>query len=155
VIDDLTIAIGDIGSIPAIMPVMAAAFDPANGEAWTAVQCAGMLALPGGQLLIASAGQDVRGFALLRETFDEAELLLLAVHPDHQGKGAGRAIVSHIVDSLRQSGVRKVHIEVRENNPARRFYTSLAFEIVGRRQNYYRGLNGERMDAVTLSRILD
>lgn len=63
-----------------VIRIMADAFDPRFGEAWTSAQCLGMLSLPGVWLVIASLdGQDV-GFALARATLDEAELLLLASH---------------------------------------------------------------------------
>jgi [ribosomal protein S18]-alanine N-acetyltransferase len=141
-------------SIAQIMPVMAEAFDPAHGEAWTASQCAGALALPGSILLIARHQDAVTGFALLRSVLDEAELLLLAVSPAAQRNGIGAALLGQAVSFLRQNGVRRLHVEVRDDNLALRFYANQGFAQVGRRRDYYRGQSGKRTDAVTLSLLL-
>jgi [ribosomal protein S18]-alanine N-acetyltransferase len=141
-------------SIAQIMPVMAEAFDPAHGEAWTASQCAGVLSLPGSFLLIARHQDMVTGFALLRYVLDEAELLLLAVTPAEQRNGIGSALLGQAASFLRQNSVRRLHVEVRDDNLALRFYTKSGFAKVGRRRDYYRGRAGKRTDAVTLSLLL-
>jgi [ribosomal protein S18]-alanine N-acetyltransferase len=138
-----------------IMPVMAAAFDPAHGEAWTAPQCAGILSLPGSLFLIARSGDVISGFALARYVLDEAELLLLAVLPQTQRTGVGAALLDQVIESVQQVKVRRLHLEVRADNPALRFYTRLGFMQVGKRRDYYTGLLGKRTDAVTLSRLFD
>lgn len=135
-----------------VMTVMNKAFDPRYGEAWTAAQCAGVLSLPGSLLLIARAGERVLGFALARSVADEAELLLIAVRPDSQRCGTGQRLVSQIIDQLREEGVKKLHLEMRTDNPALAFYNNLGFEQVGLRRNYYRGADGQLTDAATLSR---
>ena len=59
------------------------------------------------------------GFSLLRTVADEAELLLLAVAPDHQRPrhrpAAARSISS---TCARAAGARRLHLEVRDGNPA-------------------------------------
>ena len=81
-----------------IMAVMDAAFDPAFGEAWTRRQVADALIMPNTHYLLAGAdGRSPRdeepaaGFALSRGAADEEELLLVAVDPDHRGRGIGGA----------------------------------------------------------------
>ena len=60
----------------------------------------------------------------------DSEIGGLFVHPDHQGKGIGRALVDH-ARSLRGA----VHLEVyAENERARGFYTHLGFTDRGRRR---------------------
>jgi [ribosomal protein S18]-alanine N-acetyltransferase len=139
--------------IELIMPVMAAAFDPSYGEAWTASQCSGILSLPGSSLLIAREQAQITGFALSRYVLDEAELLLLAVAPSAQRSGIGAALLSQMISLLHQHKVRRLHLEVRADNPALRFYTRLGFAQVGHRRDYYQGKTGKRTDAVTLSRL--
>ena len=137
-----------------IMPVMASAFDPAYGEAWTESQCAGILSLPGSWLITARTDNHVAGFALTRATLDEAELLLLAVDRRYQRRKIGAALLDRtILDSV-SKGVRKIFIEVRANNPAHSFYQRNGFSAVGLRRNYYRGAHGQLTDAVTLNRII-
>jgi len=138
-----------------VMTVMTKAFDPRNGEAWTAAQCAGALTLPGSILLLARAGTRTLGFALARSVADEAELLLIAVRPDGQRRGAGQALVAKIVDHYARQGVRKLHLEVRTENPALAFYSHLGFAQTGLRRNYYRRSDGQLTDAATLTLEID
>ncbi len=147
----LAVQIGDVGDLADVMRVMNTAFDPAHGEAWSAAQCAGALAIPGTQLIVARSGGEVAGFALARTVLDETELLLLAVSPNFSRRGVGRSIIEELVGGLRLRQVRKLFLEVRENNPARAFYEHLNFVQSGFRKNYYRGVSGIYINAVTLS----
>ncbi len=49
----------------------------------------------------------------------------VAVHPDHQGKGAGSAVVRELVALAQQSGCYKVILSCTDQNMA--FYTRLGF----------------------------
>ena len=141
-------------SLDDIMPVMASAFDPAYGEAWTASQCAGILSLPGSWLITARTDDHIAGFALTRAILDEAELLLLAVDRRYQRRKIGAALLNRMITDSASKGVRKLFLEVRANNPAHSFYEQNGFSPVGFRRNYYRGVHGQLTDAVTLSRII-
>jgi ribosomal-protein-alanine N-acetyltransferase len=81
---------------------------------------------------------------------DEAELLLIAVDPDRQGRGAGNALLQHFIANARAGGAHRLHLEVRDGNPALEIYRAAGFIPAGRRRNYYRGPDGDRHDAVTL-----
>lgn len=130
------------------MPVMARAFDSQFGEAWTASQCTGVLAMPGAQLLIARTPDPV-GFALIRTVIDEAELMLLAVAPEVRGRGIGRALLQHSIDLVTALGAISYFLEVRSDNSAIILYQNLGLRQVGVRRDYYRGLDGHRRDALT------
>ena len=81
--------------LDAVMEIMAAAFPPDFGEAWTRSQCAGILPMPGVALRLATdARGQLAGFALMRVVADEAELLLIAVKPRMQQQGIGRALIA-------------------------------------------------------------
>ncbi len=151
-----TIAIRDADArdIPRIMTVMNKAFDPANGEAWTAAQCISALSMPGTFGLLAEAGECALGFALARRVIDEAELLLIAVRPDRQSRGVGGTMLTQIVERLQQDGGKMLHLEMREDNPALVFYQHRMFAPIGRRAGYYRRADGTCSDAITLSRRL-
>jgi [ribosomal protein S18]-alanine N-acetyltransferase len=138
-----------------VMIVMKKAFDPRFGEAWTAAQCAGILSLPGSLLLIARSDDRTLGFALARSVADEGELLLIAVGPDHQRHGTGKSLVKKMIEHLVDNGVKKLHLEMRTDNPALAFYNSLGFQQVGLRRDYYRGSEGQLTDAATLSLEID
>lgn len=136
----------------AVMAVMAAAFEPTYGEAWTRSQCAGILPMAGVSLRLADRGDgSIAGFALLRAIADEAELLLIAVDPAHQHKGIGAALVDDFVAFATARGARRLHLEVRDGNSAILLYERAGFILVGRRRDYYRGLDGHKRDALTLA----
>lgn len=149
---EVEIAEAGVPDLDAVMTVMNRAFDPSHGEAWTAPQCAGVLSLPGSQLLIARKAGKPLGFALVRSVADEAELLLIAVRPDVQRSGVGLKLIEQVTGRLVQEGVKFLHLEVRSNNPALAFYERLGFGQIGLRRDYYRGLDGKLTDAITLSR---
>ena len=138
--------------LDSVMSVMEASFDPAYGEAWTAPQCAGLLPMPGVWLTLARRDGEVVGFALSRLVAREAELLLLAVGADEQGRGVGRKLLESFIADSAARGAERLHLEVRDGNPAVSLYRRMHFREVGRRRNYYRGPGGNLHDALTLAR---
>jgi len=150
--EELHLTRGGSADLEAVTHIMIAAFDDRFGEAWTRSQCAGILPMPGVELVLArDAEGDLAGFSLFRTVADEAELLLLAVAPDQRRRGIGRMLLDHFMDRARDSGVSRVHLEVREGNPAVIMYRQAGFNFAGRRPKYYRGRFGGDFDALTLS----
>jgi len=142
---------GAVADLPEVMPVMRAAFDVRYGEAWTEAQLLGAVALPGTTLLIARA-TEVVGFALSRTVVDSCELLLIAVRPDAQGRGVGRALLDQVIADAALRGAATIFLEMRESNPASTLYSTMGFTKVGHRRDYYRGPSGEIFDALTFRR---
>lgn len=145
---------GSSDDLDSVMQVMEAAFGDRFGEAWTRSQCSGILPMAGIRLALARDGDGtgVIGFALARTIADEAELLLLAVAPGHHRRGIGSRLLDDFMDRAREGGAAKVHLEVRDGNPAIAMYRAAGFLPVGRRRNYYRGADGSRFDALTFAR---
>lgn len=141
---------GGLDDLDDVMRIMGRAFRPCFGEGWSRSQCAGILPMSGVTLTICEDGGDAIGFALARTVSDEAELLLIAVDPDRQGHGTGHALLQHFIASARAAGAHRLHLEVRDGNPAVGLYRASGFTPAGRRRNYYRGPDGGRHDAVTL-----
>lgn len=142
------ITVHGIDGLADAMSVMGRAFDPQFGEAWTAAQCTGVLAMPGAQLLIARAPEPV-GFALVRIVIDEAELMLLAVAPEVRGAGIGSSLLQHSIGMATELQATSYFLEVRSDNPAIAIYERAGLQRVGVRRDYYRGANGHRRDALT------
>ena len=137
--------------LDAVMEIMAAAFPPDFGEAWTRSQCAGILPMPGVALRLATdARGQLAGFALMRVVADEAELLLIAVKPRMQQQGIGRALIDDFIASATARGAHRLHLEVRDGNCAIALYEQAGFALAGRRSDYYRCPNGQAVDALTL-----
>lgn len=150
----ISLRTGDARDIAAIDALMAAAFDPRFGEAWTRSQCVGVLAMPGVSLTIAHAADEPAGFAMTRAIMDEAELLLLAVAPAHRRHGVGGALLRAVTAACGNAGVKRLHLEVRAGNDAIHLYENAGFAKVGERRGYYRGRDGRHYDALTYARDL-
>lgn len=153
---DVRIETGRFEDMDAVMAIMDSAFGRQFGEAWTRSQLAGILPMGGVSLLLARepGTQAAVGFSLVRTVADEAELLLLAVLPTHRRQGIGGRLLDHFLERARNDGIARVHLEVRDGNPAVEMYQIAGFSPVGRRRNYYHAENGTRFDAITLTRHL-
>jgi len=141
---------GGVDDLDDVMRIMTSAFRPCFGEAWTRSQCAGIMPMHGVSLTIADGDNGPIGFSLVRAVADEAELLLLAVAPDEQRRGIGQALLDDFIASALAEGTHRLHLEVRDGNPAVELYRASGFVVAGRRRNYYHGPDGEAFDAVTL-----
>ena len=70
---------------------------------------------------------------------DEAQILNIATHPDHRGKGLARHVLNNIIDYSKVNGASFITLEVRESNTvAIGLYISSGFCEVGRLKNYYK-----------------
>ena len=150
--DAVTLGPGGIADLDAVMNVMDDSFDPRFGEAWTASQCAGLLPMPGVWLILAREDDAVIGFALGRAVAGEAELLLLAVRRNAQGRGIGKMLLDRFAEEAKGRGAMRLHLEVREGNHALSLYERAGFALIGRRRNYYSGRAGQTHDALTLAK---
>lgn len=100
-------------------------------------------------------GRKTIGFSVSRIGADEAELLSIAVAGTHRGRGLSSGLLLTHLGHLAGRGVRKVFLEVEENNqPARRLYQRSGFSVVGRRERYYQQSGGEALDALLMRRDL-
>lgn len=152
----LRIETGASDDLDEVIEIMEAAFGSRYGEAWTRSQCAGILPMAGVSLMLARDSDDGEplGFSLARSVADEAELLLLAVLPGRHRQGIGSRLLDEFMERARAAGAGRVHLEVRDGNPAIAMYRAAGFSPVGRRRNYYQGADGGRYDALTFARNL-
>lgn len=142
-----------------IMAVMERAFDPAYGEAWNRRQVSDALLLGSSHYMLVSPSGEApaddemaAGFYLSRQGVEEEELLLLAVTPAWRKIGLGRRLLEHFAAAAASRGAERLLLEMRDNNPADQLYRGFGFEPIGRRNNYYRTADGERLDAITFAR---
>ena len=147
-----------IDDVDRIMAVMMAAFDPAYGEGWNRRQVSDALLLPHTHYLLAYEGDEAdgapaTGFVMSRSAADEEELLLIAVHPDHRGRGVGSALMERFIAAAHARGKTRLFLEMRDGNPAESLYRRAGFEPVGRRANYYRNGAQGPLDAITYARV--
>ncbi len=120
-------------------------------RAWSAVEFEEMLQSPG---CVHSVHEP--GFALGRVVLDEAELLTIAVDPDHQSKGIARLCLNGFHSNAREIGATRALLEVAATNAAARgLYLSAGYFEDGVRKAYYRAPDGLRIDAILMSKALN
>ena len=148
--------------IDQIMAVMELAFDPVFGEAWTRRQVVDALTIGNCRYGLTDVNGDspancgdAAGFFMVRGILDEAELLLIAVRPDMRNQGVGRKLLDLFADDAKTFGHSRLLLEMREGNPAEFLYRSFGFTEIGRRKEYYKSINGNRLDALTFEKILE
>ena len=117
---------------------------------WWADEFAGFLADPACDLVTLPGG-----FALIRTVADEAELLTIAVAPDHRRKGIATGLLSHGMTRANARGAITLFLEVAADNAgAIAFYEKAGFARTGRRREYYTCRDGTRVDALLMARDL-
>lgn len=132
----IDIRLAGAGDASAMAALHAACF----AKSWDAAEIAQFLGVPGCLALLASAprAQAPQGFLIVRSAGDEAELLTLAVDPACRRLGLARALLGAATSALRDTGSKRLFLEVDEgNSAARRLYQSLGAVVVGRRPRYY------------------
>lgn len=89
--------------------------------------------------LVATEGTQVAGYVGAQISFDEADMMNLAVREDHRRQHLGSQLVQRLVAELKENDVRSLSLEVRcSNTPAIRLYETMGFVQVGCRRGYYR-----------------
>lgn len=146
-----------------LMAVMDTAFDPLFQEAWTRKQVEDALIMGNCKyFLISEDGKSSKfikdysnkktiGFYLSRQIVTDTELLLFAVDPAFRRRGLGFLLLEHLVATARADGSDRIFLEMRRDNPAESLYRRFGFTPIGERPNYYRTLNGNRLDAITFA----
>jgi len=95
-------------------------------------------------------GEAVVGYAVLMIALDEAHLHNIAVAPEWQNQGIGRAFLTHMIQVARDAACQIVYLEVRPSNlAARHLYRKLGFQQIAIRPEYYPASSG-REDALFL-----
>lgn len=103
---------------------------------------------------VVTRGHDVCGFVFISRVLDEATVMNIAVLPQARGRGLGKQLLSTALNELRQQGVSRCLLEVRESNRAAlALYQSLGFGVDGVRKGYYPVASG-REDALMMSKTL-
>jgi ribosomal-protein-alanine N-acetyltransferase len=92
-----------------------------------------------GAFWVARVGAAVAGYLVSLLAAPEAEILNLAVAPDHRERGIAVRLLRHAKDDLRRRGATEVFLEVRRSNTAATaLYLREGFALVGVRRGYYR-----------------
>lgn len=97
----------------------------------------------------------VTGYAIVMMAPDVAHLLVIGVHPDHQGRGTGRMLLEHCESQAAQNGSSVMVLEVRQSNhQALGFYRHMGYEEFSVRKDYYPAGHGQRENASAMKKPL-
>jgi ribosomal-protein-alanine N-acetyltransferase len=92
------------------------------------------------------------GALVISHAAPEAEILQLWIRKGYTERGYARYILEQVLNRLLELGIRKVFLEVRDNNIAAiKLYERCGFKVVGRRADYYK-IDSWRIDALTMMR---
>jgi len=87
---------------------------------------------------VARRSRRIVGYCVSSATGAEAEVISLAVVPEHRGAGVGRALMRHTMTRLKRRRVCTLALMVRpENQDALHLYRRLGFRVAGRIPRYY------------------
>lgn len=115
-------------------------------DPWSEMFFASLLRQPGITAL-GAPGDDPRGFIMVRQAVDEAEILTIAVAPAHRRRGYGRILLDGAIVLLSASGAARCFLEVAADNTAAiALYDAAGFRRINVRKNYYQG----RVDALLM-----
>jgi ribosomal-protein-alanine N-acetyltransferase len=121
-------------------------------QGWSAQAFADLFSVNGTQALLA---QGNKGFGIVRILGEEAEIITLAVLPEHQKQGIGKAVTKAMLRLAEGQGVKSVFLEARKSNEAAQaLYANAGFEIISMRKDYYSNPAGSSEDAVIMRRSL-
>lgn len=135
---------------PEAMALLHARAFAGQGRAWSVQEFKELLINPH----VYTVSQ-AHGFALGRVIADEAELLSLATDPKHQRQGIGRAILHAYETQARALGAVSSFLEVaRDNAAAVALYRSAGYDQTACRTGYYHRPDGQKIDALILSKSL-
>ena len=121
---------------------------------WKEQEISDMLMTSGTQAWAARAPQPV-GMLMTRAQFEQAEILTIAVVPSARRGGLAARMMNEAEKTLATSGVKKIFLEVAENNSAAiELYRRIGYTEMSRRPGYYKNADGTVTDALVLSKEL-
>jgi len=121
-------------------------------DPWSENSIASELVNPLSLWLVAVDCGSVVGYIGSQSVLDAADVMNLAVSPEHRRKGVAQALLQELTHCLRRNNVIALLLEVRASNlPAITLYQKLGFMQVGRRPKYY---HNPREDALILRKEL-
>ncbi len=92
------------------------------------------------------------GHGVMTVAAGESHILNLSVHPEFQGIGLGRMLLTHLLELALDRDVNMTFLEVRPTNfSAIKLYLDIGFDEIGSRRNYYPAKMG-REDALIFAK---
>lgn len=119
--------------------------------AWSEPAIRDLVDRPSTIAFVAEDDGTLAGFVLAQVVLDEAELLSIAVAPQHRRRGVAATLIDALLAHLRTVDVRRLFLEVaQDNRAAAALYARCGFTEFGRRKGYYVRPTGTAADAIML-----
>lgn len=100
---------------------------------------------------VATNGDDLAGFGIMKYKDTDAHLMLFAVAPAFRRRGAGTALMNWLEASAITAGIELIWLEARaSNSTALAFYGARGYRTLDRMHRYYSGVE----DAVRIAKDL-
>ena len=136
-----------------LQAVHSAAFPP--HDAWGRDAFRDLLAQPTTRARGIVESGHLMAFIVVQFVAEDAEILTLATRPNERRRGLAGKVLSQLQQELQVQGLKKILLDVAEDNlGARAFYVRHGFQVDGRRPNYYKRLEGQRIDAILMSKAV-
>ena len=89
----------------------------------------------------------ILGYVSFFHTQDEVEIIKIGINKSYQRQNYG----SLLIEEIKKLRIKKIYLEVStKNNNAINFYLKHGFQIIGKRNGYYKDKNNSRIDALRL-----
>lgn len=107
---------------------------------------------PAFKYLVAKENQSLIGICSFYIVCGEAQLINIAVLPNHRRKGIGGLLLETAIDIANKNNAKQFSLEVEKLDfKAISFYERYGFFVVGERKNFY----GKEKDAVNMIKMLE
>lgn len=107
-------------------------------DPWSETSVESECANPYSLWLVEEEAGQVLGYVGSQAAPPEADVMNLAVAPEHRGRGLGKGLMNALCTQLRVRGIHTLFLEVRVSNAsARALYDGLGFLTAGCRKKYY------------------
>lgn len=93
---------------------------------------------PSVHFFAAETDGEIVGYLGIMRILDEADIINVAVAPEHRKRHIGEAMISAVLDIAKKNDILSLTLEVRaDNEPAIGLYEKFGFEREGIRKGYY------------------
>ena len=94
-------------------------------------------------VIVAAIEDEIVGFAGIKIILDQADIMNIVVKKSFRNQGIGKLLLEHLISIAETKKITSIMLEVNENNLfAIKLYTSLGFETISIRKNYYNDKDG-------------
>ena len=148
-----TITVEQIGveGVELLADIYSQAFKGTPEQQWGQKELKELFSINGTiSFVVCKEGEPV-GFALLRIIADEGEIITFCILPKWCNNGYATALLERIIDTMQARSIKRLFLEVRENNEAAiKLYKKCNFNIIGRRKGYYSNHQAKKIDALVM-----